>query len=98
MAKAIAAEEPPPRGFERHAQTVVQGVILVLVVWVGFSMVDMRERVVRLEERVGDLKTQIASGSDRRYLSTDAARDLELRDQRMNAIERRVDAMERKFK
>ena len=37
--------------FERRIQSVVQLIISALLVWVGFTVVDMGKSIIRLEER-----------------------------------------------
>ena len=54
--------------FERRAQSVVQLIISAMLVWIGFTVVDMGKSVVRLEERsaqttqaITDLKVTAAA-------------------------------------
>lgn len=44
-----------PSTIERHAQTIIAGVLLILVTWVGSTVVDIRDRVARIEERQLDV-------------------------------------------
>lgn len=37
---------------EKHIQTLLSGLILVLLAWFGWSMVDMRDRVTKVESKV----------------------------------------------
>lgn len=35
--------------FEKHLQTVVQVIVTVVLIWVGSSLLDVRDRLIRLE-------------------------------------------------
>jgi hypothetical protein len=44
------SEEPVERSvFERHAQTVIGAVLLALLLWTGSSLIDVRDRLGRIE-------------------------------------------------
>ena len=58
----------PMNGFERHVQTVIQVLITALLLWVGSSVLSVRDSAIRLEEKyaqtrsdVGDIKTELAA-------------------------------------
>jgi len=46
---------------ERHLQTGIQAVLVVLVIWVGNSVIANLELVTRLEERVAAMGAKITS-------------------------------------
>jgi hypothetical protein len=37
-------------GFERHVQTVLATVIVAILLWSGATLLDVRDRLIRLEE------------------------------------------------
>lgn len=66
--------------FERHAQTIVGSVLLALLLWSGNTLLDVRDRLGRIEvlqvngaDRAHDLAAQMAALLDR-------VRAIELRD------------------
>lgn len=64
--------------FERHAQTIVAGLALGILTWTGVTLLDVRERITRMEVR------QLATPDRERYVDSELAdfrrrlRDLEL--------------------
>ena len=87
-----------PTSFEGHVQMVLQALVILAVSWMGFLLTDTREKVVRLEERVTEMRTQVIGLNDNRYRATDAVRDLANRDAEVQRLERRVDALEKRMK
>ena len=45
----MADEQEPRTGFERHAQTIIGGILLALLLWTGSSLIDVRDRLGRIE-------------------------------------------------
>lgn len=65
-------------GFEKHGQTIIGAVLLALLLWAGMTLLDVRDRLGRIETR------QVAAADRDRYLDTEIAdlrrrlRDIEL--------------------
>jgi hypothetical protein len=45
----MSDEEHATSGFERHAQTIISAVVLALLAWTGTTLLDVRERLTRIE-------------------------------------------------
>jgi hypothetical protein len=45
--------------FERHAQTVIGGIVLLLLAWVGTTLVDVNTKISRMEVLVLSDKAEI---------------------------------------
>ena len=45
----MSDEEHATSGFERHAQTTISAVVLALLAWTGTTLLDVRERLTRIE-------------------------------------------------
>lgn len=73
--------------FERHAQSIVQGLILVGVVWVASSVSSLREDVAVLKEKV--------SGVDGLRVAVDALDDqVDEHDTDLKTLDQRVRRLE----
>lgn len=93
----------PRSAFERHAQTVIGGVGLAGVIWVGASLLDLGREQVRTSEQMSQVRQALSIVQDQlvrlqgeRYLQSDARRDFDAANGRMRAIEERVDKLERR--
>lgn len=78
---------------ERHAQTVILAIIVGLMSWVGVSITQTRETMVRLEERVGALSTlvdELRRSANGAYTRAEADRDFGRITGRVDDIERRL--------
>ena len=70
--------EESATGFERHGQTIIGAVLLALLLWAGMTLLDVRDRLGRIETR------QVAAVDRDRYLDAEIAeirrrlRDIEL--------------------
>jgi hypothetical protein len=80
---------------ERHLQTVLQAVAVAMLLWAGTSIQDAREKIARMEERISEFRVQLTAASDGRYRTNDAARDFAITAAQMNALERRIETLER---
>lgn len=87
---------------EKHIQTIIAAVLLALVLWAGSTMLDVRDRMTKLEAggvalqaQVAALQVQLTAASDDRYRASDARRDFEARDRRMEKYEERLDRLEK---
>jgi hypothetical protein len=89
--------------FERHAQTVIGGVGLAVVIWVGATLLDLSREQVRTSEQMSQVRQALNIVQDQlgrlhgeRYLQSDARRDFEVTNNRMRAIEDRLEKVERR--
>lgn len=53
--------EEKKQGIERHVQTVMVGLVTVLLMWVGSSVSDSGKEIVRLQEQVAALSQRLES-------------------------------------
>ncbi len=77
-------------------QMALQALVILAVSWMGFILTDTREKVVRLEERVAEMRAQVIGFNDSRYRAVDATRDLASRDAEIQRLERRIEALEKR--
>lgn len=47
-------------GFERHAQTAIQVVLVAVTLWVGSAVISLRDSSIRLEEKQSQMKESMA--------------------------------------
>lgn len=64
---------------ERHFQSALSVILLGLVSWVGSSVLDTKERVIRLEERTAELRTQVREAVEDKFRGRDDFKKLEAR-------------------
>jgi hypothetical protein len=76
---------------ERHAQTVITAIVLAVLMWVAQSVVDLRDRVIRFEEKITNLQAQVNVGTDDRFRKSDWVREKERLDERFIALKNQVD-------
>lgn len=87
---------------ERHIQTILVAGTMALLSWVLLSVLDIRERLTKFEERIATMQAQINTGTDDRFRKSDWLREKERLDERFHAlraqvekIDERVDKLER---
>jgi len=80
--------------FERHAQTAAISICLALLFWGASTLVDIRDRISRFEERLVNLQAQVNQGVDDRFRGQDWRREKERLDERFATLLRRVDKLE----
>jgi hypothetical protein len=87
--------------FERHVQSGLQGLIVVMIIWFGSAVVDaqkslarMEERFIGLDARMAGLERQITATADDRYSGSAARRDQDAITNRLNDHEGRLRALE----
>lgn len=92
----------PLGSMERHAQTIVAGLILAGVLWVGGMLVDLRDRTSRAEEKalaqttlITSLATQVQIGLSDRYTTTEARREFAEMYRRISQLEDHMARAER---
>lgn len=88
---------------ERHAQTVLVSLVILLIGWVGVSITELRDTVqsirgdvLLVSERVNLMQKQIDLTTNTLYTTSQAAADLRLRDQRIEENARRIGDLERR--
>jgi hypothetical protein len=65
------------RPFERHAQTVIQVILVAVLIWAGQQLIQTSHRVVSLEVKVQALEVSMTGNMDDRYRARDAQRDFD---------------------
>ncbi|MCL7941207.1 hypothetical protein M8009_13015 [Halomonas sp. ATCH28] len=87
--------------FERHFQTGVQVVMVALLLWAGRELVALGQSSAVLEERLAaqgallnEMRQEMASMSEVYYRQTDARRDLNIIENRIDQLRKRVDDLE----
>lgn len=91
---------PLESGFEKHAQTAIQVILVGITLWVGSAIITLRDTAIRLEEKaaqtresLGDVKAEI--GALRIILSSSVEKNVIL-EQKLKEIETRVNNIERR--
>lgn len=79
---------------ERHIHTVLGGLILAALLWVGGAVLDFSQQISVLQVQVAELTRRLDEKTGDRYRGDDAKRDFALRDQRLGALEQRVSRLE----
>lgn len=91
-------------GFEKHAQTAIQLVLVAITMWVGSSVITLRDSSIRAEEKgtqlresLTDLKAEVAAlrvvvtaMSERNITLQQQVRDVELKMQALERSQRRA--------
>lgn len=91
---------PLESGFEKHAQTAIQVILVGITLWVGSAIITLRDAAIRLEEKTAqtresltDVKAEI--GALRIILSTNVEKNVIL-DQKLKELESRINNIERR--
>jgi hypothetical protein len=79
---------------ERHIQTVAISVSLALLFWGASTLVDIRDRISRFEERLASITAQVQQGTDDRFRGSDWRREKERLDERHNQLQLRLERLE----
>jgi len=74
-------------GLERHIQTLVTSVTLALLMWTGVTLVDLRDRLARMEEKIITLNSEIQRAQSDRFTMSDWRREKEFLDERFRRLE-----------
>lgn len=87
--------------FERHLQTAIQVVLVALILWSGSQLVQIGQQSAVLEERLttqaeqlSELRRELKEWSDLFYRRTDAERELDQIESRIDNLDRRVSSLE----
>ncbi len=78
----------------RNIQTVITGLVLAAVVWVGQTVSDSRVEIAYLRERIDQFSRRMDELAADRYRAAEAQRDFALRDQLLQRLEQRVSRLE----
>jgi hypothetical protein len=82
-------DEPNPKnGIERHIQTIVTSITLALLLWTGMTLVDLRDRLARMEEKNVNLQSLILNFTGDRFTGSDWKREKEVIEERFQRLER----------
>ena len=89
---------------ERHIQTVVQAGLLAVLLWIGGTVVDVRDRINRMEEKMVSLGMQVeeqkstaARNMDDRWRGSDHRAYAAAIEKKFADMEREHDKMERRI-
>jgi hypothetical protein len=82
-------------GVERHVQTIVTSITLALLMWTGMTLVDSRDRLARLEEKLISLAVNVQDGKLDKFSESDWKREKEIIDERFRRLERDIELKHR---
>lgn len=92
-----------PSVFERHMQTGIQVLLVALIIWAGSELVKLGQQSVVLEERlttqglmIQEMRQELKSWGDTYYRASDARRDLDEIESRIDNLNSRVSVLETK--
>lgn len=90
-----------PSVFERHMQTGIQSLLVILIIWAGSELVKLGQQSAVLEERLStqamtlqEMRQELRSWSDTYYRKVDARRELDEIEGRIDSLDSRVSAIE----
>lgn len=90
-----------PSVFERHLQTAIQLILVMLLGWAGLKLVDLGENTAVLQERlvyqgqqITSLRRELREWSNVYYLKSDATRELSDIKDSVSDLNRRVSQLE----
>ena len=82
---------------ERHVQTILVAGTMALLSWVLLSVLDIRDRLTKFEERLATLHAQVNTGTDDRFRGSDWRIQKERLDERFNNLKKHVDHLEERM-
>ena len=80
--------------FERHLQTILVAGTMAILSWVLLSVLDIRDRLTKFEERLSTLHAQVNTGTDDRFRGSDWRVQKERLDERFNTLKHEVAKLE----
>lgn len=90
-----------PSAFERHFQTGIQLLLIALLAWSGAKLVSLgestavlRERLIYQGDQIASLRRDIREWSDLYQKKSDASRNMNLIDNRLDVITDRIAELE----
>lgn len=90
----MANNRPPLPILEHHLQTVLTGLILAVLVWVGTSITGLQKSNAILEVEVRTIQEKVALLNEKSYSVQDAAAQLQIRDLKIERLEERISRLE----
>lgn len=81
-------QDRPKAGIERHIQTLVTSITLALLLWTGVTLVDLRDRLARIEEKQITMNLEVSRAQTDRFTMSDWKREKEILDDRFRRMER----------
>ena len=84
-----------PVNVERHIQSALTALLVALVGWLTFTVQASSVEIARLTERLTALEQTMRVAAADKFSGLDAGRELALRDQRIDELNRRVERLER---
>lgn len=91
------------RGIERHIQTIIVGISLALLAWVGLTLTQNVETMARVDEKVknmeinlNELKREVKVATKDRYTWKDAQADQRALNYQLEALDTRITKIEAK--
>ena len=88
---------------ERHIQTILVAGTMAILSWVLLSVLDIRDRITKFEERLVGVQAQVNQGTDDRFRGSDWRIQKERLDERFFELKEKViklhdrlDAIDRK--
>jgi acetylornithine/succinyldiaminopimelate/putrescine aminotransferase len=86
---------------ERHIQTFLGAIILMVMGWVGFQVTEqqkviasMQVRIESMKEDIGDIKNDLKVATNDRFTATEAQKRQEACNDRMQRLEERIRELE----
>jgi hypothetical protein len=90
-----------PSAFERHIQTAIQILLVALLLWAGTELVKLGQQSAVLQERLthqaatlAEMRRELKDWGDTYYRSSDAQRELDGIETRIDELDSRVSALE----
>ena len=94
-------------GLSKHAQTAIQVILVAITIWVGSSIIALRDSSIRAEEKyttmreslielkaeIAALRVAIAAGAEKDLAASQNMRDIQAR---VSTNSNRIDTLERK--
>lgn len=79
---------------EKHFQTIIVTILLAISGWVALTTQATSVQVATMKVQIETLSAKVENFSSDQYRSSEAVRDLMLRDQRLSRLEERIDRLE----
>jgi hypothetical protein len=80
--------------FERHFQTAIQGIIILILMWYGNKTIATSDTVIRLEEQMLALRSEFKTMTNNRFTAPEAKALHSIIDHQIDSIKKRVEDLE----
>ena len=80
----------PKSGLERHVQTILVAATIAILSWQLLTILDLRDRLIRFEQQMLSLQSQINQGTDDRFRGSDWRVQKERLDERFYELKGQV--------